>query len=174
MYWYILFTRTGQEENIKTHLAKLLDADLSMPFIPILETLFKTKGLVKKEYQPLFPGYVFIESVLPSMDFLNCINKIIHSFEDIFKILKYGDSNEIALQEHEKNMLLRLSNDNHCIESSSGFIVGNKVYINDGPLKGFESIIKKIDRHKRQAIIELEFMGELRCITLALEILSKI
>lgn len=151
-----------------------MDTDLSMPFIPILETLFKIKGQVKKEYKPLFPGYVFIESELPPKDFLNRMNKIIYSSQDIFRILKYGGTNEIALQEHEKNMLLRLSNDDHCIESSSGFIVGNDVYINNGPLKGYESIIKKIDRHKRQAIIELEFMGELRSIVLALDILSKV
>jgi len=174
LYWYILFTRTGQEEYIKTHLAKLLNTDLSMPFIPILEVLFKTKGQVKKEYKPLFQGYVFIESVLPAIDFINSMDKIIYYSKDIFQILKYGDSNEIALHDNEKNMLLRLSNENHCVESSSGFIAGNKIYINDGPLKGFESIIKKIDRHKRQAIIELEFMGELRPITLALDILSKV
>lgn len=39
---------------------------------------------------------------------------------------------------------------------------------------GLESIIRKINRHKRQAIIELDFMGAVRQISVALEILEKV
>lgn len=71
-------------------------------------------------------------------------------------------------------MLLGLCNDDHCIESSSGIKEGSKIIITDGPLKGFESAIKKVNRHKRQALIELEFMGSMRMVSVALEVLEKV
>ena len=71
-------------------------------------------------------------------------------------------------------MLLRLCDDDRYVESSSGIIIGDSVYIKEGPLKGYESIIRKIDRHKRKAIIELEFMGAVRQVAVALEIVEKV
>ena len=67
-------------------------------------------------------------------------------------------------------MLLSLCNDSHCIESSSGIIEGDKIHVTDGPLKGYESIIKRVNRHKRQAVIEIEFIGDRRQVSVPLEV----
>lgn len=37
-----------------------------------------------------------------------------------------------------------------------------------------ESIVRRINRHKRQALIELEIMGDVRMVTVALEIVKKV
>ena len=50
--------------------------------------------------------------------------------------------------------------DRYCVESSEGIIEGNKIIITQGPFIGRESLIKNIDRHKRQGVAELRFMGE--------------
>ncbi len=39
----------------------------------------------------------------------------------------------------------------YIVEESIGFIKGDNVFITSGPLKGRESVIKKIDRHKRRS-----------------------
>lgn len=171
MYWYVLFIKTGRESYIERFLKKLLDPDIFMPFIPMHETLFKISGQVKVELKPLFPGYIFVESIVPSLEFIKKIYEILYISHDIFRLLKYGDTDEIAMRDSERDMLLSLCNDDYCIESSSGIKVGNKVYIKEGPLKGQESIVKKIDRHKRQATIELEFMGDVRQVIVGLEVL---
>lgn len=174
MYWYVLFTRTGREEIAEKILKKHLDNALFLPFIPMSETIFRCSGHIKKELKPLFPSYVFIESNLPSIEMINKTKKLIFYSKDIIRYLKYEDTGDIAMREHEKNMLLKLCNNSHLIEPSSGVIVGSKVYIKEGPLMGLESIVRKIDRHKRRAVIEVDFMGTNKSINVALEIVEKI
>jgi transcriptional antiterminator NusG len=174
MYWYVLFTRTGREGKVEQLLKKRLDADAFAPFIPMLETLFRISGQVRKELKPLFPGYVFIESELPGVEFIKSVGTIIAYSRDIIRFLRYENTDEIAMREHERRALMGLCNDPYCIESSSGIIVGNRVYINEGPLKGLESIVRRIDRHKRRAIVELNFMGMVKQVNVALEIVQKV
>lgn len=172
MYWYVIFVKTGREERVKWMLNKSGN-DMFIPFIPMLETLFIASGQVRKEIKPLFPGYIFVESEILSNEFREMINSIYNTSDEIIRILSYGDMNEIALREDEKNMLLCLCNDKYCIESSYGIIEGDNICIYKGPLKGIEGIIKKIDRHKRRAFIEFEFMGAMRQVSVGLQIVKK-
>lgn len=173
MYWYVLFVKTGREQKVEQFLKKRLDTDTFSPFIPLAESLFKVSGTLKKELRPLFPGYVFVESEAAEQEFIECIREPIYDSNDIIYILKYSDT-EIAMRESEKQMLLNLCHEDHYIKSSSGVIIGDKIHIISGALKGLESIVKKVNRHKRQAWVEIEFMGALRMVNVGLEIVSKI
>ncbi len=173
MFWYVLFVQTGREHKIENFLKEQLDSNLFIPFVPLQETLFRIAGTVKKELKPLFPGYIFVESELTSQEFIRRTSTLLYASHMIVGLLKYSDT-EIAMRESERRMLLSLCNDGHCIESSSGIIEGTRIYITDGPLKGRESIVKKVNRHKRLAWIEMEFMGELRRIGISLELVSKL
>jgi transcription termination/antitermination protein NusG len=172
MYWYILFVRTGREQQVECFLKESLNTDELTPFIPMHEMLFKTTGIVKKEVKPLFPSYVFIESKVSEKKFMEKISVLLRSSSDILRLLRYSES-EIAMRESEKQMLLSLCNENYYIEASSGVIEGDKVKIIHGPLKGWESMVRKIDRHKKLAWIDLEFIGEVRLICVSLEIIQK-
>lgn len=173
VYWYILYVRTGREEKVEQFLKKRMDTDVFIPFVPLHERLFKTSGTVKKEIKPLFPGYVFIESEVSCQEFIKIISILIYTSHDIVCILRYSDT-EFAMRESEKQMLLSLCNDSYCIESSSGIMEGDKIRLTDGPLIGCESIIKKVNRHKRQVWIEIEFMGDIRLVCVALQIVEKV
>ncbi len=172
-YWYVLFTRTGQEEKAEQILKRQLGSDDFTPFIPMLQTIFRHQGQIKKELGPLFPGYVFIESKMTSIEIMERTRNIISTSKDFVRFLQYGDTGDIAMRDHERNVLLSLCNNEGCIELSRGIIEGARIYIKEGPLKGFESIIKKVNRHKRQAVICLSFMGEERLVRVALEIVEK-
>lgn len=174
MYWYVFFTKTGCEKSVERYLKTRLNIDEFIPFIPIIDIVFKCSKNIIKEQKPLFPGYVFVKTEIPEYEFVLRTKDIIFESKNIFNLLKYGDSGEYAVQENDKNILIRLFNNDYCIESSNGLIVGTCVLIKNGPLKGMESIIRKIDRHKQRAIIELDFMGEVRQISIALEIMEKI
>lgn len=172
MDWYVLFVRTGYEHMVERLLKKCMDSSTFMPFIPLHEKIFKISGSVKKEVKPLFPGYMFIESEAGGQEFIKSVNAFRYFSCDIIRTLKYSDT-EIAMRESERQMLLSLCNGNHCIEASSGIIEGDRIHVTDGPLKGWESIVRKVDRHKRQTWIEIEFMGEKRLVSVALEIVKK-
>ena len=173
MYWYVLFVQTGRERKIEHFLKKQFNSDVCIPFIPLQKVLFKRSGTVKKEMRILFPGYVFIESELSGQQFLNVISSAAKRQSDMICVLKYSDT-EIAMKESERQMLLGLCNNDHCIESSYGIIEGDKIHIIDGALKGMESIVKKVNRHKRQALIEIEIMGDVRLVSVGLEIVDKL
>ncbi len=172
MYWYVLFVRTGREQRVEQLLKERLDADLFLPFVPLQERLFKIEGMVKKELKPLFPSYVFIETEVSGQEFIKRTSTLIYSLHDIGFLLRYSET-EIALRESERQMLLNLYNDDYCIEASSGIMIGDKIHITDGPLRGRESIVKNVNRHKRQAYIEIELMGDIRQVSVSLEIVKK-
>ncbi len=173
MYWYVLFVQTGREHKVEIFLKEWFDAEILVPFVPLQEILFKKAGTVKKQLKPLFPGYVFIESELTSQEFLKKTSTLIYTSHFIVSLLKYSDT-EISMRDAERQILLGLCNNSHCIESSSGIINGDRIQIIDGPLKGYESIIKRVNRHKRQALIEIELIGDRRQISVPLEVVQKI
>lgn len=173
MNWYVLSVLTGKEHNVEQFLKKCLDNIVFAPFLPLHEKLYKFSGTIKKENELLFPGYVFIESEVSSQEFVKHVRELICISNHIIRILRYA-ANDCAMRESERQMLLSLCNNDYCIESSSGIMVGERVHITDGPLKGWESVVRKVNRHKRQAWIEIEFIGEKRLVCVALEIINKI
>ena len=66
---------------------RLYNEDI-VPFIPMLETLFKRPGKVK-ELNIMFPGYVFAEPAPESVKFLQRTYRYVRAFKDIIGILSY-------------------------------------------------------------------------------------
>ena len=91
----------------------------------------------------------------------------------IYKVLRYGDSGQAILHGKDTQLLEKLWSGRECLEISVGVMEGDKVKIVEGPLVGKESMIKKINKHKRQAVVEINFMGENRLITIGLDIIRK-
>ncbi len=173
-YWYILFVNTGREHHLSNWINQRFSDKHLKSFFPTRELFYKKSGNAYTRILTMFPGYLFIETEICSTEFLQHIWFIIKTSEDIIRILKYGDSDEITLQEDECRELKRLLNNDHCVELSVGFIEGDKIIVQEGPLMGRESIIKKINRHKREAFIDLEIMGGVRRVKIGLEVLKRI
>ena len=55
---------------------------------------------------------------------------------------------------------------------STGIIEGEQVIVTGGPLMGMEGYIRKIDRHKRKAWVELEMFGRIQRVEIGLEIVE--
>ena len=65
------------------------------------------------------------------------------------------------------------SGEERVVKHSEGYIACNKVTITSGPLMGMEALIRRIDRHKRMAWMEIEIFGRKIEIQAGLEIISK-
>lgn len=171
--WFVFYVQTGHEKMACDFLNKLLDREASTAFIPQVELIFKNSRVVRKELKPMFPGYVFADSILDDRTFVTQAYKYARFSKCIFKLLGNQNVDYMKLSEEEKNYLLGFYDNRFIAEESKGFIIGDKIFINSGPLKGRESIIKKIDRHKRRAEIEMICLGNIRKINVSLEIVSK-
>ena len=59
------------------------------------------------------------------------------------------------------------------LTEAEGIIENDQVIITRGPLKGHEGLIKKIDRHKRKAYLEMEMFGRKLETQVGLEVVVK-
>ena len=171
--WFVFFVKTGSEYAACEFMNKLFNKDESTAFIPQVELIYKNSRLIRKELKPMFPGYVFADSALDERTFITNAYKLVRFSKCIFSLLGGKNIGCIKLGENEKKFLLSFYDDGYVTEESKGFIIGDKIFVTSGPLKGRESMIKKIDRHKRRAEIETIFLGENRRISVSLEIISK-
>lgn len=170
--WYILFVKTGCEEKIVTILNEKMELGSSRAFSPNKEAIFRRKGVDNVNQEILFPGYVFIETIKSYHELSKEIQYLISTLKEVYGFLHYADQKEAALREEEKKEILSMCGGDGCLRNSVGIIEGDKVRILSGPLTGKEASIRKINRHKRQAAIEMMVFGEIKEILVALEIIE--
>jgi transcriptional antiterminator NusG len=180
-WWYVLFVRTNSERRVIREIldyVKVNKLNFEVDaFVPESEYYYRNKKReLGKEYlrRPLFPGYVFIETNIKSQEFLANFSQFAHNSADIIKILRYGENGEIAITFEERRRWEYMFRGKRCLEHSQGFIVGDKVIIENGPLIGREGNIKYINRHNRIAKVEFVMFGRSVFADVALEIVKKI
>jgi len=174
--WVILFARTGSEEKLRDTLKASLNADY-LPFVPVKETPYRSKGVIHKVPKPLFPGYIFIQTgIEPDLiaDKLEAALRDVGGNKHLYSILHYGDNKkDVVVRDDERVHWERLFNEDFCIKGSVGIIEGDVTRVTFGALMGLEGRIKKINRHKREAVVEMHIMGQLREVAVMLEIVEK-
>lgn len=98
-----------------------------------------------------FPDYFFIESSNGEQ-----LEKEMNRNELASKILATGGI-VAPVDKQEEELLRRLSDESHHMGMSTGYIAEGKTYVTQGPLVGYESRIRKINRYKRLARISLPY-----------------
>lgn len=100
----------------------------------------------------LFPGYV----ILSVSDEPECINKLGEILGRLFPGSKKERNGRLhAVCKNSRENLLKLCGNDKVIQMSRGRICSGSLVITDGPLAGYERSIRKIDRHKRTAWLEM-------------------
>ena len=101
--------------------------------------------------------------------------RIVFAAEKIIGLTKLlGTGNEItALTESETAFLKKFGGEEQIVRMSEGIIEGSRTKILSGPLMGMEGQIRKIDRHKRKAWLEVEMFGRTQLVEIGLEITMK-
>lgn len=167
--WYVIQVRAGTEENIVFQCSKKIAdrAVLTRCFIPYYERKRRYEGAWHTEKKVLFPGYVFLVS--------DDVTRLFLSLKKVQGLTKMiGTGREIVpLSESEVQLLQRLGGDDQVVETSIGVMEQDRITVSSGPLQGMEGCIRRIDRHKRLAWIEIEMMGRLMEARVGLEIVEK-
>ena len=174
MNWYVIFVKTGKEEDAVLDLRSKLNEDEFFAFVPMKETLFKKSGVVRRETEVLFPSYIFVET-----DELGdaCPRVLYEAVKDsccCHRVLNYGNYECAAMHEDERELLFSLMNEDELIEASDALLVGDRVMVTSGALQGYENRIISYDRHKRTAVIELCIMGRQSYVTVGMNTVVKV
>ncbi len=134
-------------------------------FVLTFDRMRRYEGAWHLERQLMFPGYVFLES--EDKKFL------LEELERCGAI--FGRKTQLfQVSWEEEEFLKRLCGVSHHLEMSRGIMKKGNARITDGPLKGMEERISRIDRHKRLARVEMMSKPDSRCITAGLEITEKV
>lgn len=166
--WCVIQVFTGREEYIRHSCIKYIDkVILKDAFIPLRVVRRKYLGAWRDDKCIVFPGYVFLDTDHPEK-----LKQELSKVVGMTKLLK-DEFNILTVTPEEEQFIHRLIGDEYLAKMSVGFIVGDIITVTEGPLKGLEGYIRKIDRHKRQCIVESEMFGQKISIIMGLEIVSK-
>lgn len=166
--WYVMQVQTGSEERIKSQCLKVMDTGvLELCFIPYYEEKKRYQGAWHTQTRVLFPGYVFLVS-----ERLEDLHRNLRKVIGLTKLI--GTGKEIVpLTEAETALLKRLEVDEKPLTISTGIMENQIIEITEGPLRGMESHIQRIDRHRRKAWLEIEMFGRTVAMEAGLEIVRK-
>lgn len=167
--WYAMQVYTGQEEKTIMMCKSYVTDEPSVQFFcPKYETSYKKKGVRTIIKRVLFPGYIFLDTEQIRDIYLQL--KKIPQFTKVLTV----DSEYISLTETEKDFIKSHGNADYVFEMSKGYIEGEEVIITEGAFIGYKGKLKRVDRHNRYGIIELEMFGRTTEVKFGLEIVSKV
>ena len=154
--WYAVWVPTGREEQIKT----ICDRELGDR--KIYEECF-----LPRYEKALFPGYLFFVTENPDE-----LHRALKSVPGFTKILG-DDEGPIPLYKEETEFLRKHINQDKVFEMSVGEYIGKELVITEGPLKDLTGKVIYINRHSRQAVLEVEFFGRMVKMKVGLEVVGK-
>jgi transcriptional antiterminator NusG len=170
MAWYAVHVRTGREDAVCRAIskqAKLVDYRVEYELlVPKRKLQERHQGEFVEVIRTMFPGYVLVQT----KDIREFANAVVQS-KGVFRFLQ----NEDVFQEvnpAEIYFVLQLINVNGEIEPSEVALENGMARLLNGPLKGYEGLIKQIDKHHRRAKVSLTFDGKEYLINLAVNVQS--
>ena len=167
--WYVIQVFESHEEEIKNKCLDYISRDiLSFAFVPRREKLVKHKKKWVTILETIFPSYIFLET-----DDIKALYIEIRKISDFKKFIGKDDDFIHPIYEFEKQSLLKYVDEEYIARLSKGLKDGDEIIIIEGPLVDNIGNIKRIDRKKRKAIVEVEIIGQIVEIELGLELITK-
>lgn len=159
--WYLLKCPEGDETDYMNRCPEIMAPDEMEEILCFqYQRMMRYGGTWHLERRMVLPGYIFVVST--------------NVLENRKRQGNFKRKSKISVTPCETPYLKVLCDKGSLIEMSRGFIKNGTAVVTSGPLKGRESLIRKIDRHKRTAEIEIPFEGGRRRITVGLEIYEKV
>ncbi|MCH1982940.1 hypothetical protein MCG98_10225 [Ruminococcus sp. OA3] len=148
--WYALRCSSGEAVDILQLSRRFITkGKIQDIFTFTFDRMKRYQGQWHIENALMFPNYIFLESKdedINSDELKQCWDFV--KAEDVpntlFKVLP-----------EEERFLRSLCDSSHHLKLSRGYICDGITHIDEGPLRGLECYIRKIDRHKRMARLEV-------------------
>jgi transcriptional antiterminator NusG len=165
---YVVQVHTGEEARACARLALHAKHAVERCYVPSVQLMQRFAGDWRKVQKPLVPGYVFAETAD-----LEALRAALRGVPGFTRLLTSGDE-VLPLTDDELAWLSAVGGTGtDCLPMSSGVIEGGVTRVLSGPLRGQEVRIKRIDRHKRLAFVEVQMFGRTLTVRMGLEITSK-
>lgn len=166
--WYAVQVQTGRENAAKELCEKLMKPTDGKIFLIRFDRAKRYCGKWHRETELMFPGYFFVETKKPLL-----LYEKLKNIPRLTKMLGREEEEFLPIEEEKEALFRSMLNEKDEISISKGIIDGDNVIVTEGPLQGYEGMIKKINRHKRIAVLGLDLFGQGTDVTVGLEIVAK-
>ncbi len=160
--WYVVKVISGKEAKIQ----KLMENEIQRNklenyvgqiLVPTEKTFHIKDGKRIQKDKTLFPGYIYIEADL-SGEFPHVV-KSIPGVMGFLSGVKGGDP--MPLSKKEVNRILGKLDE---LALNSGnvqipFKVGDPITVTDGPFKGFDGVVEKVNPERSKVTVSVRFFG---------------
>ena len=167
--WYVVQVQTGRERAMCELIERVAPASLvGECFTPKYQTQKKVHGEWRDVEQLLLPGYVIVDTGQPEL-----LMQTLRKIPDFTRLLTMGET-FAPLEERDVEWIGTFTQKGRrAIPMSMGVMEGDRVVVTEGPLVGREALIKRVNRHKSLAILELQICGRTVTIKVGLGIVGK-
>jgi transcriptional antiterminator NusG len=155
--YYVIQVRSRGELKY-LNLAEEITQDLkgTKIFWPRRSLRIKRHGSWKNVISPIFPGYVFLETDEVGSELYWALRRL----PGFYRFLK-SNRDICPMPEADARVLTRLLSMGEIVErSKADFDENNRIRILEGPLRGLEGQIIKVDRRKGRAKVRLDLYDE--------------
>jgi len=169
LYYAVQVKSRGEDDYVRR-----LKSDPSFGRVDILlpkrTVILRKGGIKRRETALVFPGYVFLgidEVVSPELRWL------IRRTHDFYRFLP-STQEPIPLGGRDLDLLTHfISFGEHADTSKVSFDENDRIVVLEGPLKGLEGLIVKVDRRKERAKVRLDMCRNSFLIDLAFSVVDR-
>lgn len=162
MQWNVIYTASRQEKKVSA----LLNRYNIKHYLPLVKKLRLWSDRKKWVEMPLFNGYVFVQPKPSERDQVLQIPGVV-------KYLKYNGS-DAQVSEHEITVIQQLIEKGYHLETESAGVLrkGDKVKIEQGPLKGIEAEVLKGTDGSETVWIAFETVSQVVKVSIPIDLLN--
>jgi transcriptional antiterminator NusG len=164
--WYTIKVQNNREKSV----SERLRSEMMREFNEEVNFLIPTQGVISvkdgkrvQKEQVLYPGYIFVET--------STIDKIAHlvkTTNSATNVLRDNKGTPIILKKSEIERMFGEKETNK-ITLETGFVLGEKVEIVNGPFSKFKGVVESIDIDKNKVKVEVLIFGRATFVDLTLE-----
>lgn len=147
LYCYCISCYSGNEEKVAEKIRRI--ADDVTAIVPVYEREEKKNGAWSRHCYALLPGYLFIYTDNPLK------MSALFGISQLTGILRYDDDS-CELKGNDLEFAQWVWRYHGTIGLSRVVMEGDRIKVIDGPLKDYEGVIKKVNKHRRSAMVEIK------------------
>ncbi len=165
--WYVIQTKSGEEEQVRLLLQSLQESGVyERCFLPLYEEVRRSRGEYRILFKRMFPGYFFVDTDAPEE-----IYQTLRRIPEFTRLLGAEDEDGaklfLPMKAEEEDFLTSLMDDG-IMHASYICMKERRIDKIIGPLAKYKNHIAKLDIPHRRAIVEVEMFGGKRKIRFSL------
>jgi transcription termination/antitermination protein NusG len=157
--WFALYVQVNHEKEVY----KRLEQKAVESFLPLMEGWSKRLDRRKKIHTPLFPGYVFVHTVLDNYTAVNIVKT-----PGALNLIRNSEG-PLPIPSYQIDNLKTVLGSSRPVSAHPYLEEGGLIQIARGPLAGCVGVLSRLDSKKGRLIVSVDIIKKSVCVELDIE-----